>query len=431
MLPSGTPAIAQWPQWAGPQRNFSVKTTGLADTWPEDGPPRIWYRELGDGFASAVLEDGVLYTMYRQPLTYEHEYAVALDAQTGRTIWEQETPSPVPLDERLFPGPHSTPLVCGDNLVAIGRNAVIRCWDKKTGAPRWQHDLVAEFGAAVPVWGFSSSPIAYDDKVIVLMGTQPYDGRSRMDECLKVAAAVPDENRASLVAFDQATGRILWKSQSFRSKYTSPILIHFAGRDQLIIMPLGFLVSVDPNDGTLLWQQTLENAGGQVTTPLWMDGDRLFFASTSTGRLLKLVHESGKTMTEELWSNKKLSVHVSAPVRAGGIVVAPKGGEQGAMIVGADLQTGRRLWAQRIHGEAKLLYADGKIIMLDEKGQLTLATATAEGLSVQSTWQLPDWSGQIHCVPTLGGRTLYVRDRKHIMALDLGATADGFEEKPS
>ena len=47
-----------WPQWGGPNRDFKVDTKGLADRWPDEGPPRLWSRELGEGY-STVISDGV------------------------------------------------------------------------------------------------------------------------------------------------------------------------------------------------------------------------------------------------------------------------------------------------------------------------------------------------------------------------------------
>ena len=174
-------AYAQWPQWGGPARDFSIHAAPLADSWPEDGPPRLWVRTLGDGFSSVVVEEGVLYTMYREEKNYEREHVVALNAATGETIWDSDGPSIVPKDELLFPGPHSTPLISGESLFTVGRCAVLRCYEKKTGKVRWTHDLVAEFGAAIPPWGYASSPISFECTVIVLMGTQPYDARARLD----------------------------------------------------------------------------------------------------------------------------------------------------------------------------------------------------------------------------------------------------------
>ena len=88
--PSG--ASAQWPQWGGPDRNFSVDVSGLAERWPADGPKRLWTRPLGDGYSTIVAEGGILYTMYRAG---DNELTVALDAKTGKTIWQYSIPAPV------------------------------------------------------------------------------------------------------------------------------------------------------------------------------------------------------------------------------------------------------------------------------------------------------------------------------------------------
>ena len=60
-----------WLGWGGPRRNFTSDTKGLADTWPPDGPKRLWIRPLGEGHSSIIGEEGEagaggrLYTMYR------------------------------------------------------------------------------------------------------------------------------------------------------------------------------------------------------------------------------------------------------------------------------------------------------------------------------------------------------------------------------
>ena len=54
-----------WLQWGGPNGDFTVATDGLADGWPDEGPPLLWKRPLGDGFSSILFDEGRLYTMYR------------------------------------------------------------------------------------------------------------------------------------------------------------------------------------------------------------------------------------------------------------------------------------------------------------------------------------------------------------------------------
>ena len=93
-------------------------------------------------------------------------------------------------------------------------------------------------------------------------------------------------------------------------------------------------------------------------------------------------------------------------------------GSTDRLLLGVNFETGKRVWAKRGFPVASCVHADGKLIILDENGWLTLATATPEGLTVHSKCQITERYS--YSVPTLVGKTLYVRDRKHIMALDLG-----------
>src|SRR5262247_271002 len=87
-------ALAQsgdWSQWGGPQRNFKSPATGLAATWPATGPRRLWQRDMGEGYSAIAAEGGKLFTMYRKD---EQEVVIALDATTGKTLWEYAYDAP-------------------------------------------------------------------------------------------------------------------------------------------------------------------------------------------------------------------------------------------------------------------------------------------------------------------------------------------------
>jgi len=56
----GAPATAgaqqtEWLQWGGPHGDFMTDVTGLADSWPEAGPPEIWSRPLGAGHTAILV----------------------------------------------------------------------------------------------------------------------------------------------------------------------------------------------------------------------------------------------------------------------------------------------------------------------------------------------------------------------------------------
>jgi outer membrane protein assembly factor BamB len=99
------------------------------------------------------------------------------------------------------------------------------------------------------------------------------------------------------------------------------------------------------------------------------------------------------------------------------VIYASTGHLGPAFFTAIDVKTGKMLWQDRSFSHATFLYADGKFIILDEDGMLGLATPTAHGLTVHS--QIEIFKSRSWTIPTLVGRTLYLRDRKNIMALQL------------
>ncbi len=131
-----------------------------------------------------------------------------------------------------------------------------------------------------------------------------------------------------------------------------------------------------------------------------------------------LTNNGGKTEIEEVWATRKIQFYHVTSVRQGDYVYGSTGMRAPAFMSAVNVKTGEIAWRKRGFAKANCLYADGKLIILDEDGMLYLATANAEDLTVHSQVELLDevsWT-----VPTLVGKTLYVRDKKSILALDLG-----------
>jgi len=410
-------AWAQWPQFGGPRGDFTADAKGLALQWPDDGPRKLWNRELGDGYATIVVDGDMVYTMYR---VGNDEFAVALKASTGETVWEHKNPSPFTAEMAEFgPGPHTTPLVVGDRLFTVGTNAVLHCFDKKTGQVHWKHDLPVEFDAPIPGRGYGCSPIAYKNTVIV-----PVD-RKREGAEGGPAGVKPESTTAAknqmLVAFDQTTGSPLWKNQDFENGYASPILIKFAGEDQLVFFSAAEIVGLNPNNGELLWTHAHRTQyGANLSTPVWNGEDLLFCSAAydSGSRVIRLTKKDGKTVPEEVWFGRKMRLHHGNPVRVGDHIYGSSGDFGPAFFMGVNMKTGDVAWRERGFSKATCVSGDGKLIILDEDGNLALTTVTPQGMTVHSKCKIAEryaWAA-----PTLVGKTLYVRDRKRIMALDLG-----------
>src|SRR5688572_2127895 len=156
-----------WTQWGGPTRNFIVNSSGLAEKWPETGPPVIWSRPLGTGHSAILVDDGRLFTMYRagngrakQGPWDAEETVVAMDAATGKTLWEHKYPSRRE-DFNFGAGPHSTPLIVGDRLFTIGTQKQMFAFDKKSGKVLWSRDFIKDLDRKSTRLNSSHSQISY------------------------------------------------------------------------------------------------------------------------------------------------------------------------------------------------------------------------------------------------------------------------------
>jgi len=113
-----------------------------------------------------------------------------------------------------------------------------------------------------------------------------------------------------------------------------------------------------------------------------------------------------------------MRIHFTNAVRVGDLIYGSSGDFGPAPFTAVDVKTGKIAWRHRSFPRASILFADGRFIILDEDGHLLLATATAEGLTVTAKVEL--LGSQSWTVPSLAGTRLYARDRKNIMALELG-----------
>ena len=401
-------AAPEWPGWGGPRRNFTSDAVGLASTWPEDGPAQLWRRPLGGGHSSILVDGDRLFTLYRPPAGSEpdawreEEVVVALDAATGRTLWEHRYPAPLDgLDVPLGVGPHATPLIVGERLFATGTNKQLFALDKATGAMLWSHDLVRDFGApphyrVMPrTPGYSCSVLAYGDLIIATAGG-------------------PGQ---SVMAFQQDDGRVAWRSGDFAIAPASPILITVEGRDQVVVFASDRVVALDPADGTQLWNHPHPRRfDANISTPVWSDDNLLFLSSAHDGgsRVLE-VTGSG---VRERWFTMAMRVYYGTAMRIGDLYYGSSGDVGTAFLTAIDAHSGEIAWRDRTFARSTLLHADGKLIILDEDGMLGLATVSRRGLRVLA--QAPVLTTTAWTVPTLAGTKLYLRDRADIVALDLG-----------
>lgn len=391
-------AAPEWPQWGGPNRNFKIQSGALKESWPAGGPQQLWSRPLGEGHSAILVDNGKLFTMYGSG---NRETVICLDAATGKTIWEFPYDTSLQgLDLEYGKGPHSTPLIVGNLIYSVGVAGRMHALDKRTGKLVWQHDLWNEYGGMRDGRGYSPSPIAYKNTVIAVVG---------------------GKNGQSLMAFDQQTGNIAWKNLNYTPAPASPVIVNVGGQDQLVYFSTHELVGCDPNNGGYYWHHPHRTEYGlNISTPVW-ESDNLVFMSSAYGtgsRAIQLARNGNQTTASQLWANNRMRVHIGTVIRLGDFAYGSSGDFGPAPFTAINVKTGQVAWQDRSIGRASFLHADNKLILLDEDGNLALAKPGASGLQIlakASVMKNVAWT-----VPTLVGTKLYLRDRRTIMALELG-----------
>ena len=403
--------MQEWRQWGGPSRDFIYDTTGLADGWSENGPPVFWSRPLGAGHSAIIAGGDRLYTMYRVAYGQggsgpwsRDEAVIALDAATGETLWEHAYASDVQ-DFDQGAGPHATPLLVGGRLFTLGTNKELHVFDPATGELIWSKNFVTDFGAppllirSMIKSGYGVSPLPYEDTIIVQVGG-------------------PGQ---AVMALRQDDGSVAWRSGSFLVSEAPPGLITFDGEEQVVVFGGQAVHGLDPDSGEILWAHP-HDAGNDFNfqIPLWSDEDDVLFLSSgyiAGSRAIRLTRDGAVTRTEELWYDRQLRFTFLNPIRLGDFVYGTSGQGARAVMTATHVSTGEMAWRESGFSRASLLQADGKTLILEEDGDLTLATLTPAGMTRVATMHLFDtraWTA-----PTLVGTTLYARDREKIVALDL------------
>lgn len=394
---SNETAHAQWTQFGGPSRDFTSPEVDLLDRWPDDGLKPLWTTSLPGNYALPVIENDALYTLFIEGETTE--VLSRLRVTDGKVVWSARFKINPDQERKDFGrGPNATPLLHGDSILTVGFTGQVRCLNKSTGETRWTCDLVAEYGAKRHLWGYSISPLAYRDTVLLGIGGKRY----------------------GVIALNIEDGEPSWKSESIDVSYASPFSIEVDGQEQVVLMASTEVVGLSPQTGTILWRFPHANVNkNNCMTPVWGKDNVLLIGSHSDGgaHALKLRQSGGGTTVEELWHNRKVFFFHASPIRVGDYAYGSSGTWSPTFLIGLHVETGSIAWRKRGYNKATCTYADGKFYILDEDGRLTLATLSEEGIDPISSFN--PLESTAWAAPAIADGRLFLRDQKKVVAFDV------------
>lgn len=326
---------------------------------------------------SPIVSKGRVFTTCSEDPGGRKRSLYCFDRKDGRTLWSRtvEFASTMPKHGANTFCP-TTPAADGSRVVVWYGSAGLHCYDYE-GKELWKHDL----GEFRHMWGYGSSPIFHDGKVILHTGP----------------GKLP-----FIAAFNAADGKLLWKTEEpndavgpdakggsttkdggkkLIGSWSTPVVAKVGGKDQIICAMPSRIVAYDPADGNVLWFcEGLRhmNAGSECdlaySSPIIAGDLCVYFGGYSgPGLAIRMTGAKGDvTGTHRVWYTPNWSQSIGSGVYVDGHVYEP---DSGGVINCVDPKTGRKLWKERgTNGNVwgSIVTAAGRCYVMNQKGEIVV-----------------------------------------------------------
>jgi outer membrane protein assembly factor BamB len=414
-----------WPHWRGPGASGVSSETGLPDQWSatENVAWRAEFR--GVGISSPIVAGGqVLVTSQvgggesregprlmqsgdaadAGEIVLSEDFrgastafiVTAFDPESGESLWEYElaaegTLQPVHEKHNLA---SPSPVSDGEQVYAWFGTGQLIALDLE-GNRVWSRHMGAEYGTFDINWGHGSSPVVYEDSVILL-------------------AYHP--SGAYLLALDRATGLDRWKTDGPEgaTSYSTPFVVETDAGAEIIVNSSEGLSAHDARTGEFLWTVTESN---RFPIPTGVESDGIIYTSRGyrSGPYMA-IRPGGRgevSETHVLWKVATGAPYVSSLVYYEGLIYMM--GDVGVATV-IDAATGERIWQERIGGvyTASPVAGDGKVYFLSESGETVVLGAGREPRVLARN----DLGVRQLASPAISGGRLYIRSDSTLFAIE-------------
>jgi outer membrane protein assembly factor BamB len=426
---------SDWPNFLGPQHNGISEETNLLSSWPTNGPPLLWQKQIGTGYSAPSVAGERLVIHHREG---DEEIVQCLDARTGSPLWRYGYPTQFIDPYGYNNGPRSTPLLVNGRCYTFGAEGKIVCLDLETGKKTWERNTAAEWDIAPAFFGVGSSPILENGLLVFMVGGQPNSG---------------------VVALDPATGKTVWQNvgqtnwegqtkigwggepkvewnlNDKQASYSTPVAATIHGQRQLFCFMRQGLVSVNPTNGAVnfsYWFRSRVEESVNAMDPVVLDDTILLSAAYyHIGSVLLRVKPNGKAV-DSIWRLPVLEIHWTTPILHEGFLYAFSGrNEPDAHFRCVEMKTGKLMWDRDeswrshstatppVYGRGSCILADGKLIVLGEGGLLGLFRVNPNQPQEISRFQVPQLHYPCWAAPVLSNGRLYLRSEDRLVCFDV------------
>jgi outer membrane protein assembly factor BamB len=386
-----------WPGWRGPARTGISSETDIPLKWSA-AEGVLWKAPLpGSGISNPIVwEDKVFVTSSDGPKQSEL-HLICLDRDTGRELWHVRLWGTAPT---LYHATKSsmaspTPVTDGRHVYAFFGTGDVFCVDL-AGRLVWQRALADEYGEFENRFAASSSPLLYQD--VVLLQCDHY-------------------GQSYVLALDQATGANRWKADRPEAwlSWATPQLVPVEGRaaQEFIVCGSEKIDAYDPLTGEKLW--TVRGMRREcIPTPVFGHG-LLYVVSGPKGPTLA-IKPGGRgdvTDTHVVWSNVRGAPFVPSAILVGGLyyLVDDRG-----IATCLNAHSGKLVWQKRLQGEftASPVAAGGHVYFVNETGQTVVIRAGVPAYEEVAQNGLDE---PVFASPAISQGKLFLRSARHLYCI--------------
>jgi len=382
-----------WPGWRGPRGDGTSAEKQVPLTWDvTKGEGIAWVADIpGEGHSSPIVLGKRVFVTATLPET-EERLLLCLDRDSGREIWRHTVfTSPLERKHRENSYASSTPATDGQRVFVSfldGDKATLAAYDL-TGKQQW----LVQPGVFHSQHGFSSSPVVFENEVIV---NGDHDGD------------------AWIAAMSREDGHTLWKidRENKTRSYCTPIIRDLAGRTQMILSGSKCIASYDPRTGQQHWiidGPTEQFVASMVYNP---KHDMLFMTGGFPAHHILGIKPDGQgniTQTHIVWRTTKGVSYVPSPISEGDyFVVVSDGGIASCF----QAETGELYWQERVgpHAHSSIVSANGLVYITTDDGATTvLKPGPTFEVKAHNTLGEPTSSS-----PAISDGHVFLRGSKHL-----------------
>ena len=377
-------ALGDWPEIRGPQRDGISRETGLIDRWALNGENFLWRVPYGGRSAPIVMGNRVYVQNPSSRGTDLQERVMALDADTGRVIWEYKITlfqSDVPPHRIGWASPAVDPETGNIYALSGGAQAIAL---NKDGKLLWERSFGEEYAAFTTHGGRTMSPVVDGDLVIVSAPVSNWGTNA---------------NRAHrLIALDKRTGETVYVSnpggRPYDTAYASPLIATINGIRMLIAgLGDGGIHAIKAQTGQKMW--SFVAAKRAINTGVVVKGNSVIVSHgdenldiNELGMIAAIDGSQTGDIKTTKWAVKGTEFGFSPPLIDGTRVYQI---DSSSRLKAFDIETGRELWTLPLGTAQKAppVFADGKIYVGNDNGKFLIVRPGADRGEILSSVELP------------------------------------------